>query len=102
MGFLMFGKTVKWVLRNVIGYALIALGIVLSIPFVPGQGLLTILVGLSLADWPGKRRFFRWLRSYHWFSRMDAWLHRKFRIRMPEASHAPVEPDSTDPPKTAE
>ena len=31
-------------------------GIVLSIPGVPGQGLLTILLGVMLLDFPGKRR----------------------------------------------
>jgi len=49
---------VRWiaiVLKNVLGVCLIALGIVLSIPGVPGQGLLTILIGLILTDIPGKR-----------------------------------------------
>lgn len=45
--------------KNVLGAALVALGVVLSIPGVPGQGLLTILVGLMLLDLPGKRRFER-------------------------------------------
>ena len=31
-------------------------GIILSVPGVPGQGLLTMLVGLVLLDIPGKRR----------------------------------------------
>ena len=47
--------------RNAIGYALIALGVVLSLPGVPGQGLLTILMGVMLIDFPGKHRFQRWL-----------------------------------------
>lgn len=97
----MLARTVKWLLRNVLGYALIALGVVLSIPLVPGQGLLTILVGLSLADWPGKQRFFRWLQSYRWFARMDDWLHRKFRIRMPESAHRPTEVDRTETPNAS-
>src|SRR5262245_37978213 len=42
-------------IKNVLGIFLIALGIVLSIPGVPGQGLLTILIGLILTDVPGKR-----------------------------------------------
>ena len=49
------------VVRNVLGYFLIALGAVLSLPGVPGQGLLTILMGVMLIDFPGKRRFQRWL-----------------------------------------
>ena len=33
-----------------------ALGIVLSLPGVPGQGLLTILLGIMIMDFPGKDR----------------------------------------------
>lgn len=42
--------------RNLIGWVLIASGIVLAVPGIPGQGLLTILVGLLLVDVPGRRR----------------------------------------------
>jgi hypothetical protein len=35
---------------------LVALGLVLSIPGIPGQGFLTILIGLTLVDFPGKRK----------------------------------------------
>ena len=41
--------------RNVLGLALVVVGIILSIPGVPGQGFLTILTGLILMDFPGKR-----------------------------------------------
>ena len=33
-----------------------ALGIVLSLPGVPGQGILTILLGIMLLDFPGRRK----------------------------------------------
>lgn len=42
--------------KNILGVLLIAIGIVLSIPGIPGQGLLTILLGIMLVDIPGKRR----------------------------------------------
>ncbi len=42
-------------LKNLVGLAMMILGIVLSLPGVPGQGLLTILLGLILLDIPGKR-----------------------------------------------
>jgi len=45
--------------RNVVGAALIVLGAIMSIPGVPGQGILTMLLGLMLADVPGKRRLER-------------------------------------------
>ena len=41
--------------KNVFGVFLILLGIVLSLPGVPGQGILTILLGLIMLDIPGKR-----------------------------------------------
>ena len=42
--------------KNLIGAILIVMGILLSLPGVPGQGILTILVGLIISDFPGKRR----------------------------------------------
>jgi hypothetical protein len=41
--------------KNVLGVLLILVGIVLSLPGVPGPGLLTIFIGLMLTDIPGKR-----------------------------------------------
>ena len=49
---------VRWgavVAKNLFGVFLIALGIILSLPGVPGQGILTILLGLIMLDIPGKR-----------------------------------------------
>jgi hypothetical protein len=42
--------------KNLLGVVLVAAGVLLSVPGVPGQGLLTILVGLVLLDLPGKRK----------------------------------------------
>lgn len=49
---------VRWgavVAKNLFGIFLILLGIILSLPGVPGQGILTILLGLIMLDIPGKR-----------------------------------------------
>jgi hypothetical protein len=49
---------VRWgavIAKNLFGVLLILLGIVLSLPGVPGQGILTILLGLIMLDIPGKR-----------------------------------------------
>ncbi len=54
-------KVLAIVARNAIGYFLIALGIALSLPGVPGQGILTILMGVMCIDFPGKHRWERWL-----------------------------------------
>ena len=42
--------------KNILGVFLVMLGIVLSLPGVPGQGLLTILLGIMLLDFPGRHR----------------------------------------------
>ena len=41
--------------KNLLGVVLVGLGILMSIPGVPGQGILTILLGIMLLDFPGKR-----------------------------------------------
>ena len=49
---------VRWgavLVKNVFGVFLVILGILLSLPGVPGQGILTILLGLIMLDIPGKR-----------------------------------------------
>jgi len=42
--------------KNIGGILLVALGVVLSLPGVPGQGLLTVLLGIMLLDFPGRHR----------------------------------------------
>lgn len=47
----------RWVgliLKNVVGVVFFLAGVAML--FLPGQGLLTMLIGLSLIDFPGKRR----------------------------------------------
>jgi len=45
--------------KNLLGVVLVALGIVMSIPGVPGQGVLTILLGIMLLDFPGRQKLER-------------------------------------------
>jgi hypothetical protein len=57
---------IRWVslaFKNTLGVLLILIGLLLSLPGVPGQGLLTILIGLVLVNFPGKRRIERRLVS---------------------------------------
>jgi hypothetical protein len=42
------------ILKNIGGVLLIGVGLVLSLPGVPGQGLLMVLAGLMVVDIPGK------------------------------------------------
>ena len=55
---------VRWgavVAKNLLGIFLVGLGIILSLPGVPGQGILTILLGLIMLDIPGKRPLESWI-----------------------------------------
>src|SRR5215510_1866897 len=49
-------RALKVIGKNVAGVLLIVLGVVLSLPGVPGQGLLTVVLGVMLVDFPGKDR----------------------------------------------
>jgi len=49
------------IVKNLVGGLFVGAGILML--FVPGQGILTILIGLSLLDLPGKRAFERRLVS---------------------------------------
>nr|ALS89683.1 putative transmembrane protein (PGPGW) [uncultured bacterium] len=49
-------RAVAIVGKNLLGVLLVALGIVMSVPGVPGQGILTILLGIMLLDFPGRRQ----------------------------------------------
>ena len=51
----------KRILKNLAGAVLVIIGALLSLPGVPGQGFLTILIGLMIMDFPGKRRFELWI-----------------------------------------
>ncbi len=52
-----------WIVKNVVGALLVLLGLLLSLPGIPGQGLLTVLIGVMLLNFPGKRRLERRLVS---------------------------------------
>ncbi len=48
-------------LKNLVALFLVIAGLLMLV--LPGQGLLTLLIGLSLSDFPGKFRVERWLMS---------------------------------------
>ena len=51
-------RALRWVgivAKNLFGLVLVFSGVVMSLPGVPGQGVLTILLGIMLLDFPGKR-----------------------------------------------
>ena len=70
-----FVRAVFITVKNVFGYIFIVLGIAML--FLPGQGLLTILIGIILVDFPGKYGFERWLVSRHQVLRSINWLRNR-------------------------
>lgn len=49
---------IRWsgiVVKNIVGFILVIVGIIMAIPGVPGPGFLTVLFGIALLDFPGKR-----------------------------------------------
>ena len=52
-------RAVGLVGKNIAGYLIVLLGIIMALPGVPGQGVLLILIGLTLVNFPGKRRIER-------------------------------------------
>lgn len=42
--------------KNILGVLVIITGIILSLPGVPGPGILTIFIGIMMTDVPGKRK----------------------------------------------
>lgn len=69
---------ISWVLygiRNVFGIILILLGIIML--FTPGQGLLTIVMGLSIMNFPGKRQLEIRLLRMKSISRSLNWIRQK-------------------------
>jgi hypothetical protein len=66
--------------KNFLGLVIIAIGILLSLPGIPGQGLLTMLIGVMLLDIPGKRQLMRAVvrrpRMLQPLNRLRSWFGR--------------------------
>jgi hypothetical protein len=71
------------VLKNVVGAVLVLGGIAMLV--LPGQGVLSILIGTSLLSLPGKRRLQRWIVSRPAVMRGLNWIRRR-------AGQPPLEP----------
>jgi hypothetical protein len=66
--------------KNVAGVILILLGLVMALPGIPGQGFLTMIVGLTMLDFPGKlgleRRLIGRPRILRTLNKLRARFHR--------------------------
>ena len=70
-----FSETVLVVLKNIVGVILIIAGIAMLV--LPGQGLLTILIGFSLTNFPGKYALERRLVSKPAIFHSLNWIRKK-------------------------
>ena len=76
------------VLKYLLGFVLVLAGLIMSIPPIPGQGVLTILIGLSLLDFPGKWKLqLRIVKAAPVRNAMD-WIREKYHrppLQIPES-----------------
>ncbi|MDI6808888.1 MAG: PGPGW domain-containing protein [Candidatus Eisenbacteria bacterium] len=61
--------------KNLLGWILVAAGILMLV--LPGQGILTILIGLMLLDFPGKFRVERWIVAHRPIFKLINWIRRR-------------------------
>jgi hypothetical protein len=86
----------RWAVRigkNLLGGAVAVLGILLSLPGIPGPGLLLIFIGLTLLDFPGKRRLERKLVERPRVLQAINWLRKRFGKPPLVLADEPTEPD---------
>lgn len=62
-------------LRNLLGTLLLLAGVAMLL--LPGQGLLTMVIGLCLMDFPGKRKVIDWLVGRPPIQQGLNWIRRK-------------------------
>ncbi len=66
--------TIK-ILKNIAGVLLFLLGLIMLA--LPGQGILTMLIGLSLMDFPAKYKFEKYLLSRPAVTKSMNWVRKK-------------------------
>lgn len=71
-------RTLVVSIKNLLGAVLLLAGVIML--FIPGQGLLTLFVGLMIMNYPGKFRLESWLiRRPHVLSTIN-WLRGKYKL----------------------
>jgi hypothetical protein len=87
---LMFG------LKNLLGAIFLLAGVAMLA--LPGQGVLTIVIGLALLDFPGKFAFERWLVRRRAVLGTINWMRRRRGRPLLRLDDAPDRPDGEDRP----
>lgn len=75
------------IIKNALGLFLVAVGLAMLV--LPGQGLLTIFIGLSLVNFPGKPKILRNLVRRKQILRAINWIRKRWNV-------APLEIHPTD------
>jgi hypothetical protein len=66
--------------KNVAGVVMFLLGFIMALPGIPGQGVLTMIIAVTLIDFPGKRALERRLVGRPWVLRhLNSVRHRFHR-----------------------
>ena len=65
------------ILKNLLAFGLIILGVMMFVT--PGPGMFPIVLGVLLADFPGKFKLQRWILCKPKVMKSLNWLRRKFR-----------------------
>lgn len=66
------------VLKNLFGFFLVIAGLIMLVT--PGQGLLTLLAGMVIMNYPGKFRLERWLVTrFHLLPAMN-WIRQRYQL----------------------
>ena len=65
--------------RNLLGGLLILLGLVMLVT--PGQGILTIVLGFTIMDFPGKKRITRAIKNTRFAKKLKAYWEQVKRRR---------------------
>ena len=63
------------IIRNLLGFIILLAGLAMFV--LPGQGILTALVGIAVMQFPGKYHLERWLISRHGVLPTVNWFRRK-------------------------
>lgn len=68
-------RLLVFIIRNTLGLVLLVAGLLMLV--LPGQGLLTIIAAIVIADFPGKYRLERWIVSHRSLRRSINWLRQR-------------------------
>jgi hypothetical protein len=64
--------------KNLAGIVMFLIGFVMALPGIPGQGVLTMIIAVTLIDFPGKRNLERRLVGRPWVLKALNNVRRRF------------------------